>query len=588
MSADLSDVNTNFEQYDFEEANYAQAEATEMQSAVGLRQPNEHRDSPHYDGSPLDMPMNVETVQNVGKEVKTGEELIKHEPDEEKSELCEQNSLRCNQNLGTSSNVDIVKSETTFKSAIEDYLEIAMIPKHENLDIKLENDLIEDYLLGVENECKICRKMFLTKASLTRHYTDIHKQVWSFKCTLCDKSYPRESDLKIHEKKHTTGSINFVCKICQQEHVSQRMLSLHMKKVHAQLKEHSCEFCNKRFAELNEKIVHERRHMGVKPYKCDICHKFFTTSSAMKCHISDIHEKSGPFKCGYCDKSYYNESALTDHERKHTGLKPFTCETCGKSYDRKSTLNKHIKIHEPKSEDAEEKHFCEVCFKMFARKRNLKEHIRFVHEEGNNFCEICNKSYAKKDSLERHIKDIHEARDRPLYECQSCHATFREERSLHTHIKVVHEKERNFICTICSKAFGRRDGLRKHVIDVHENSGKHGCEFCDKKFRLLVDKQIHERKHTKEKPFQCMFCGIKVGRKSTLAAHVRLKHPQSSEDENQSVLIDHEKQNPYNVVNSSQTSSILPWNPWTQSGDELHRNSFPPRLENQETTQIHH
>jgi len=575
MSTNLHNVNLEFGEYDFEEANSYQFKTEKINSEDVI---------PSKDNRDFVYKCDMEPVSKINKNAETAEENIKNEPEDEKLGGSVEHSFQYHSNAESSSNSDFIKNENPVKSAIEDYLEIAMIPKRESLDIKLEEDMIEDYLLGSENECKICNKPFLTKASLTRHYTDIHKQVWSFKCGFCDKSYPRESDLKIHEKKHTTGSINFVCKICLQDQVSQRALTIHMKNVHIKEKEYSCEFCNKMFAEVNEKIVHERRHMGVKPYMCDICNKFFTTSSALKCHISDIHEKNGPYKCGYCDKSYYNESALIDHERKHTGLKPFTCETCGKSYDRKSTLNKHVKIHEPKSEDADDKHFCEICFKMFARKRNLKEHIRFVHEEGNNFCEICNKSYAKKDSLERHIKDIHEARDRPLYECQSCHATFREERSLQTHVKVVHEKERNFICNICSKAFGRRDGLRKHVIDVHENSGKHGCDFCDKKFRLLVDKQIHERKHTKEKPFQCMYCGIKVGRKSTLAAHVRLKHPQTSEDEHQAVSNDHEKQNTYGGANSSQVSPTLPWNPWIESSEEFQKNSYLSTIENHETT----
>ena len=111
----------------------------------------------------------------------------------------------------------------------------------------------------------------------------------------------------------------------------------------------------------------------------------------------------------------------------------------------------------------------------------------------------------------------------------------------------MHENERNFVCHICTRAFGRREGLRRHIADVHEQSGEHACAFCEKKFLQLVDKKIHERKHTKEKPFQCEFCPVKVGRKSTLVAHIKLKHPEESGNQP-------EDQDPYNNLHNSLAS----------------------------------
>ena len=417
--------------------------------------------------------------------------------------------------------------EENFSDATLDFGSASNI-KEENVHVKIEDDSIENYLQGsrTDIECKICHKLFAARKNLTVHYTNVHNQLWTFACGVCDKTYQTETARENHEKRHGIEGNTFQCKICEQDLVSQRQLILHVKHIHPLKKEHSCTLCDRKFAEITEKIVHERKHMGLNPFECQRCKKFFKTSSGLKSHVADVHEKNGAHACRHCEKTYYNESQLIDHERKHTGLKPFTCDNCGKSYDRKSTLNKHVKIHEPKSEESKEKHMCEVCFKIFSRKRRLKEHVSFVHEgEHSNFCEICSKAYSKKESLERHIKDVHEGRERPrLYQCETCAAAFYDERTLARHTKVVHLKEKDWTCHICSKTFGLKGGLTRHIIDVHEQSGDHACSYCAKKFKLLVDKKRHELKHTKEKPFQCEFCPLKVGQKGTLNAHIKLKH----------------------------------------------------------------
>jgi len=516
-----------FDLYDFEEVEYTGSEdSTSDKNKVGK---NETEISGKY------------------------KESIKTEVNDEEPELsCGEKYLVDEFNhTKTNNQKPFTKGEESFKSVekpnMEEEFSLENVSniKIENVHVKIEDSSIQGNLLDnqTDNNCQICKKSFSARKSLTVHYTDVHNQLWTFACGICNKTYQTESAKNIHEKKHGVEGSTFQCEICQQDYVSQRQLIIHVKNAHALKKEYSCQLCDRQFAEIKEKTVHERKHMGLNPFECETCKKFFKTSSGLKSHIADIHEKNGSYACRYCDRKYYNESQRIDHERKHTGLKPFTCDKCGKSYDRKSTLNKHVKIHEPKSEESQEKHFCEVCFKMFSRRRRLKEHVSFVHEGGtSNICKICSKAYSKKESLERHIKDVHEARERPrLHECQTCLAAFFDERTLSRHVKVVHQKEKNWTCNICFKAFGLKGGLTRHIIDVHEQSGDHACSFCVKKFKLLVDKKRHELKHTKEKPYQCEFCPVKVGQRGTLNAHIKLKHP-----------------NPTTLINQYQSENIVP------------------------------
>ena len=78
--------------------------------------------------------------------------------------------------------------------------------------------------------------------------------------------------------------------------------------------------------------------------RCKVCLKSFTRRSSLTCHIKDIHEQSGNYACGFCDKKFYKESTKMVHERKHTGIKPYACEKCGKSYGRRSSLDKHCEL----------------------------------------------------------------------------------------------------------------------------------------------------------------------------------------------------------------------------------------------------
>jgi len=500
-------MSLNEDEYDFEEVDCS-----------GLDLEEKHLARKQVLGDPIDnsglliISTEIDEFKKKEREVEKCGEIIKKEKDDVTDADDEEYAFAHELEETVNSRTVIGPNYNSSKSCNEFNPEKGTIPKL-------------DGGVGNGTACTLCKKLFLTQKSLTRHYTDIHNQAWAFSCSFCDKTYSREADKKAHEKKHWAADSTFRCKVCQMENVSQRALSLHIKNIHKEKKEYSCEFkfCDREFNTVAEKIVHERKHMGLKPFQCNVCQKFFTTSSGLKCHISDIHEKNGAFACGYCEKTYYNESQRVDHERKHTGLKPFTCDKCGNAYDRKSTLNKHILTHVPK--DPTEKYFCEVCFKMFTLKRKLSEHVKFVHG-GNNACSICFKEYEKKESLDRHIRTVHEGKDKYVFGCDICPKRFTEKNSVSNHIKVVHENRKDFICEICNRAFGLKEGLKRHVVDVHEQSGKHGCGFCKKMFFSIVDKTTHERKHTGEKPFQCTFCPIKYVSRSTLASHVKRKHPE--------------------------------------------------------------
>ena len=83
------------------------------------------------------------------------------------------------------------------------------------------------------------------------------------------------------------------CSICDKKIVQSR-LKLHVETVHEGIKNHQCQFCDKKFGQSDNlkrhvKIVHE----GIKDHQCKICNKKFGTSGNLKRHVKNVHVHDG-------------------------------------------------------------------------------------------------------------------------------------------------------------------------------------------------------------------------------------------------------------------------------------------------------
>ncbi|KYO28647.1 hypothetical protein Y1Q_0000813 [Alligator mississippiensis] len=184
---------------------------------------------------------------------------------------------------------------------------------------------------------------------------------------------------------------------------------------------------------LSDLQIHQRMHVGDKPYRCNECSKSFTRRYHLQVHTR-VHTGEKPFSCPQCGKSFTKNSALTKHWRVHTGEKPFSCRQCGKSFSDNSTLTGHLRVH-----TGEKPFSCSQCGRSFTKSSTLTRHL-LVHTGEKRFsCSQCGRSFTHNSTLTKHLR-MHTG-EKP-YGCGECGKRFRQSAGLTKHQRTHQDKTR--------------------------------------------------------------------------------------------------------------------------------------------------
>ena len=377
-----------------------------------------------------------------------------------------------------------------------------------------------------------------------------------FKCRKCDKTYASNMGRKTHEATHD-GSMRVRCNICLKDFARPTVLALHMKK-HTGLDKFKCHVCKKLFNQKIQLTLHMKMHTGEKDFQCQYCKKQFTRKFSWINHEVTVHQSSNLpvsttiIKCKHCDKIFTSNASLAIHERSHVGEKPYKCKTCGKGFNHKSNLTEHARIHsdvKPYSCDycggrfrflsnlkthqkmhlGIKKFECKVCGHKFTQKSGLETHLPTHTGEQPYHCPYCKVGAWHTKAMKDHIK-LHHSKEKKTkviaskkLECSECNQTFSHPSMLAQHMTQHSDK---FMCRTCNMRFPNNNRLQVHLkgrnhIEIAKNPSPdkhHQCSICKTIFLKSKALQKHMKGHSDD-PFKCYICNVNFSNEDKLKRH---------------------------------------------------------------------
>lgn len=201
---------------------------------------------------------------------------------------------------------------------------------------------ISDSSGNTKFSCKLCSRSYKTTSNMLRHQCPaIPSTHQSLKCPECCSILTTPQALVAHRQTHIADPL--WCSLCDKKFTTIAGLKYHLK-THTGIRTISCPFCQRKFMANGNLQAHIRTvHSVVRPHGCGECEQSFASGYHLRRHISSVHRKERDFVCGVCGKRFGQQSHLNHHSWQHTGIKPFPCERCDLSYTSVTALKKHIR-----------------------------------------------------------------------------------------------------------------------------------------------------------------------------------------------------------------------------------------------------
>ncbi|KAK7078023.1 hypothetical protein SK128_021515 [Halocaridina rubra] len=138
----------------------------------------------------------------------------------------------------------------------------------------------------------------------------------AYECKLCKKSFLSDASLSAHMKLHCIDNSPVATR-------PQNHLRLHSPQSTVK-GPHRCNICSCNFPRSSLLKVHMLRHTWKKPTKCEICGRLFLKEKLLREHMVE-HSQGETCHCTECGESFHSQSALHSHLKKHEDPLKDTC-----------------------------------------------------------------------------------------------------------------------------------------------------------------------------------------------------------------------------------------------------------------------
>ncbi|KAH8371987.1 hypothetical protein KR093_009585 [Drosophila rubida] len=209
-------------------------------------------------------------------------ELLKHQPEEEKTFMCEHCPKRYTKQYLLDQH-RVIHKERTVPCDLCDrrFPNFSMLCTH----VKMVHG-------NYGTMCDICAQVIRGQAAFQRHQLE-HAGITEPKvqCEICGSWHKNKYSLKKHVTRHNGNSEESTCSICGKVSPNRSAMLSHMRYVHTADRVHGCSVCNKKFKKAINLKEHMATHTGEVLYRCPHCPKTFNSNANQHSHRKKCHPK---------------------------------------------------------------------------------------------------------------------------------------------------------------------------------------------------------------------------------------------------------------------------------------------------------